>query len=241
MAAADAAVRGAAMDFIFMLTRGDRTVPDWREALEAAVAGGVAHLGFKDVGVEAADLAAIAARIREAGATCCMEVVSTSAEAVAASIRTGVAIGVDRLLGGRDVAAAQALIGDADVGHLPFPGRPEGHPTRLGGRPEDIRADCARFRAAGCPGADLLAWRATEADPLALIRAAREGLGEGYLVVAGSIDSPARIRAAAEAGADAFTIGTAVFERAFAPGVPTLEGQLEAVLAACEGLPGGRP
>jgi putative N-acetylmannosamine-6-phosphate epimerase len=87
--------------------------------------------------------------------------------------------------------------------------------------------------ASGCPGVDLLAYRATDADPLDLIRAARRGLGEkGYLIVAGSIDSPDRIKAVAAAGADAFTIGSAVFEDAFAHNVKGVREQCKAVLRA---------
>ena len=81
------------------------------------------------------------------------------------------------------------------------------------------------------PGVDLLAYRATEEDPLRLIQASRRGLGaKGHLIVAGSIDSTERIRAVADAGADAFTIGSAIFEESFAPGVKGIKGQCEAVL-----------
>ena len=112
-----------------------------------------------------------------------------------------------------------------------------GHPTRLEGTPEQVMADCARVRAAGCPGVDLLAYRATQADPLELVRAARSGLDDGYLIVAGSIDSPARIGALADAGADAFTIGTAIFDGSFAAGDDSVVYQCREVLAACKQLP----
>ena len=83
------------------------------------------------------------------------------------------------------------------------------------------------------PGVDLLAYRATEADPLDLVRAARKGT-DGYLAVAGSIDSPERIRAVAEAGADGFTIGTAALEGAFSPRKGSLASQLLEILEACK-------
>jgi len=80
----------------------------------------------------------------------------------------------------------------------------------------------------------LLAYRATEAEPLDLIRAARRGLGKkGQLVVAGSIDSPAHIRAVAEAGADAFTIGSAAFDGSFSPRKGLLANQLRDIVEAC--------
>jgi heptaprenylglyceryl phosphate synthase len=86
----------------------------------------------------------------------------------------------------------------------------------------------------GCAGADLLAFRATEAEPLELIRAARRGLGDGYLIVAGSITSAERIRAVSQAGADAFTIGTAVFDGSYNPRKGSILSQLGDVLADCE-------
>jgi pentose-5-phosphate-3-epimerase len=89
---------------------------------------------------------------------------------------------------------------------------------------------------AGCAGADLLAYRATEADPIELVRAARRGLGEGYLVVAGSVDSKERIREVAAAGADGFTIGSAVFDGSYSPRSGSIRSQLKAVLADCAAI-----
>ena len=84
----------------------------------------------------------------------------------------------------------------------------------------------------GCAGVDLLAYRATECDPLDLVRAARAGT-TGEVVVAGSIDSVERIHAVAEAGADAFTIGTAALEGTFSPRKGALASQLRDILDAC--------
>lgn len=224
------------VDFIFMLTRGDRTVQDCLDVFESVKETGLSHIGFKDLGVDKATLAVLVQRIRAAGATAYMEVVSVSQESARRSIETAAEIGVDRVLGGQDIEFALAALHDSGAGYYPFPGRPVGHPTALEGTPAEIAADCARIRAAGCPGADLLAYRATQADPLALVRAARGALGDGRLIVAGSIDSPARIRAIAEAGADAFTIGTALFDGRFAPGAGSLADQCRAVLAACDAV-----
>ena len=121
--------------------------------------------------------------------------------------------------------------GSRPYGKSAFPGKPAGHPTKLGGTPADVEADCRRFAAKGCAGVDLLAYRATEADPIELVRAARRGT-PGYLLVAGSVATPAQIRALREAGADAFTIGSAAFDGSFAPRMGSLRSQLEAVLEA---------
>ena len=218
-----------------MLTREDRTVEDALEVLAAIRPLGLRHIGFKDVGADAALLRELNRQIKAQGAISYLEVVSTTPEACLASARVAVETGVDRLLGGTDVDAVLALLEGTGIRYYPFPGAPRGHPTVLAGGPEKIAADCASFMARGCAGVDLLAYRATDAEPLELVRAARRSLGEGLLIVAGSVDQPGRIRALAEAGADAFTIGSAVFNGAFSPRKGALVSQLRDVLAVCGG------
>jgi hypothetical protein len=221
------------VDFIFMLTRQDRTITDCLEVMDMIRPLKLRHVGFKDVGVSPETLARLADAIRDSGATVYMEVVSTSPEACLNSARAAAELKVDRLLGGTDVAGVQAAIAGGKTQYLPFPGFPRGHPTKLAGQPKDVEAHCRAFRAKGCAGADLLAYRATEAEPLDLVRAARRGLGDGHLVVAGSVSTRTQIQALAEAGADAFTIGTAVFDGSYAPDKGSILSQLAAIDADC--------
>lgn len=220
------------MDFIFMLTRHDQTVEDCLETLDLVADLGVRHIGFKDVGAPAATLEELNRRIKAAGAVSYMEVVSVTPETARQSLATARDIGVDRVLGGTDLDAAHRLLGDLAC-YFPFAGRPVGHPTRLAGSPALIAEHCRACRAAGCGGVDLLAYRATEADPLDLVRAARLALGGGLLIVAGSINSAERIRALAAAGADAFTIGTAALDGSFSPTKGSLRSQIADILSAC--------
>ena len=222
------------MDFIFMLTRGDKTVEDSIAVLDQIAELGLRHVGFKDVGVPRATLEALAAGIRAIGATSYMEVVSESPEACLNSARVARDLGIDRLLGGTQVVEIKTILSGTHTEYFPFPGRPIGHPTKLGGTAADVEDDCRRIMDSGCAGADLLAYRATEAEPLALVKAARRGLGSGYLIVAGSITTPERIRAIADAGADAFTIGTAVFDGSYSPRKGSLISQLSDVLTDIE-------
>jgi tRNA-dihydrouridine synthase len=89
----------------------------------------------------------------------------------------------------------------------------------------------------GCGGVDLLAYRATEAEPLDLVRAARGALRDGKLIVAGSVNSRQQIRALSESGVDAFTIGSAVFDGSFSPAKGSLRGQVLDILEACDQAP----
>lgn len=221
------------MDFIFMLTRQDRTIGDCLELFNLIRPLGLRHVGFKDIGVDAKTLDALTKAIRAAGAITYMEVVSTTPEACLNSARIAADLGIDRLLGGTDVAGVQGIIRGTQTKYYPFPGSPHGHPTKLGGKPAAVEAQCRDFVAQGCAGADLLAYRATEADPIDLVRAARRGLGSNYLIVAGSVNSAKQIKALAEAGADAFTIGSAVFDGSYAPDKGSVLSQLSAVQADC--------
>jgi hypothetical protein len=224
----------AAMDFVFMLTRNDATVENALELIEIARPLGLRHIGFKDVGADASTLQSLVAAIRATGASPWMEVVSTTREAELGSIALARELGVDLLMGGVHVEEGSRILEGSATRYLPFAGKPSGHPTRLSGSAADVEADCRAFAAMGCAGVDILAYRATEAEPIELVAACRRGFSEkGAVVVAGSVNSADRIAAIRAAGADAFTIGTAVIEASYAPGAGPLAAQLKAVQADC--------
>ena len=217
-----------------MLTRSDQTVVDCLDTWSAIEAVGLTHAGFKDVGVDIATLTELNRRMKAAGVTTHLEVVSTSTEACLRSARVAVQIGIDRLMGGTQVAEIMAIVHGTGIDYLPFPGLPLGHPTQLGGTPSLVEQHCRSFDAQQCGGVDLLAYRATEADPIDLVRAARRGTS-GYLVVAGSVSTAAQINALRDAEVDAFTVGSAVFDGSFSPNKGLLTSQLRDVMQAAAG------
>ena len=94
-------------------------------------------------------------------------------------------------MGGVHVEEALKILDGSATRYLPFAGAPSGHPTRLGGSAPEVEAQCRAFARQGCAGVDILAYRATEAEPLDLVAACRRGfLAFGTVVVAGSINSP---------------------------------------------------
>jgi hypothetical protein len=222
------------VDFIFMLTRSDETIVDCLETWDAVQGVGLRHAGFKDVGVDIATLVELNKRMQAAGVTTYLEVVSTSVEGCLQSSRAAVEIGVDRLMGGTRVDDTLRILERSGIDYLPFPGLPVGHPTQLGGDAELIERHCTEFESRGCAGVDLLAYRATDAAPLDLVRAARRGTA-GYLVVAGSVSTAEQIADLRTAGADAFTIGSAVFDGSFSPNKGHIVSQLFDVLDATHG------
>ena len=97
-------------DFIFMLTRNDRTIDAADACLDIALASGVRHLGFKDIGQPLAVLGRLRRAIHAAGARCYLEVVSQDRESELASVRAALELDVDCLLGGTHVDEALALL-----------------------------------------------------------------------------------------------------------------------------------
>src|SRR6202012_5656981 len=198
------------IEFIFMLTHNDATVPNALEVLTDVQDAGLRYIGFKDVGQPPEVLTEIAARSHDAGMEVMLEVVSTSVQDELRSVRAALDIGVDWLLGGTNPDEAGAILAGTDVRYCPFPGTIVGHPSVLEGAPEAIAAHAGELTAR--PGVDGV-------DPVALPRQVVEA-ASGPVIVAGSIVGEDQIRAVDEAGAWGFTIGGAIFEErlAGAPG-----------------------
>lgn len=221
----------SAAEFIFMLTRADRTVPDAMDRLPEVLAAGVRHIGFKDVGMPLPGLRQLASAIRAGGGRLYLEIVSLDAASEAASARAAADLEVDYLLGGTRPAVVLPVIKDTGVCYYPFAGGIAGHPSVLEGTEREI-VDSARRLCGldGVHGVDLLAYRFA-GDVPALIQSVCAGAGKP-VIVAGSIDRPERVAAALRGGAAAFTVGTAVLDGAFRGAGATLEAQIGAIRRA---------
>ncbi|MBM9402410.1 4-hydroxythreonine-4-phosphate dehydrogenase [Gluconacetobacter azotocaptans] len=215
-------------DFIFMLTRHDRTVENAADLVETARAAGVRHIGFKDIGLPFAALQTLAGAIRQAGAQTYLEVVSLDRESELRSVQAGIDLGVDYLLGGTHVDDALRLLEGTAIRYYPFPGRISGHPSILEGTEAGIvRSAVDLVSRPGVHGLDLLAYRFA-GDVPTLMRRVCAAVADKSVIVAGSLDRAERIRAAASAGAAGFTVGTAVLDGAF-PAPPDLSRQIACV------------
>ncbi len=218
-----------AFDFIFMLTASDKTIPDARARLEDVLAGGARHIGFKDVGLPLEELKRLSAEIRQAGGRAYLEVVSLDAESELRSARAAVDLEVDCLLGGTRAAEVAPILRQHPVRYYPFPGEIVGHPSVLAGTIEDIVDSARRLtELEDVHGLDLLAYR-FDGDVPALMLAVC-AVTDKPVIMAGSIDSRARIEAVAEAGAAGFTVGTAAFDGSFPAESAGLVPQVQAIL-----------
>ena len=211
-------------DFIFMLTHGDVTIADARARVPCALAAGVRHIGFKDVGLPLAEMRLLADEIRASGATLYLEMVSLDADAEAAGARAALELDVDVLMGGTRPAVVEPIIAGTGVRYYPFAGEVAGHPSRLLGDIEAIAKSAAELCARpAVSGLDLLAYR-FGGDAPALIQAVCRAAAKP-VIVAGSIDRAARIDAVARGRAAGFTVGAAALDAAV-PAPPDLERQL---------------
>jgi 4-hydroxythreonine-4-phosphate dehydrogenase len=221
----------SAPNFVFMLTRNDRTIAEARARLDEVIEAGVRHIGFKDIGLNAAALRELSAAIRASGARIYLEVVSLDEASEIASARTAVTLQVDFLLGGTRPGAVLPVIRDTGIGYFPFPGRVIGHPSRLVGSVGEISASAkALADLEGVDGLDLLAYRFT-GDVPELIATVCKVIAPKPVIVAGSIDRQERIAAVVHSGAAGFTVGTAALDGVFPARSDTLSGQLEFIQA----------
>jgi 4-hydroxythreonine-4-phosphate dehydrogenase len=217
------------IEFIFMLTRDDQTLADARAVYASIAESGVRHVGCKDVGLPRAELQALMDDIHANGHTTHLEVVSETEEATLASARAAAEIGPDFLIGGTLIEPVQEIIAGTGIRFFPYVGQIVGHPCLLRGSIESIAEEARRAEELGVDGINLLAYR-YDGNVDALVEAVVDATTLP-VIAAGSVDSPARIRALAERGVWAFTIGTAALDGVLVPGQP-LESQLRCALDA---------
>lgn len=224
------------IEFIFMLTRNDQTVPNAMEVYEGIRTSRLRYVGFKDIGLPVPRLRELAAAMHADGREVFLEVVSERLDDELRSVEAALEIGVDWLLGGTHVGEALGLLDQIGPPgtpgrprYGPFPGRVVGHPSVLEGTIEQIATSAREITGRpGVGGLDLLAYR-WAGDVPSLVRAVVTA-ASGPVIAAGSVDSAQRIQALAGAGAWAFTIGGAIFD-AVLPAGPSVREQVDCALA----------
>jgi NAD(P)H-dependent flavin oxidoreductase YrpB (nitropropane dioxygenase family) len=217
--------------FIFFLTYSDVTVYNALDVFDEIKDTGINFVGFKDVGLPEEKLKKLVGKMKKAGKTTFLEVVSATKEDNIRSAKVGVKLGVDYLIGGTYVEETFPLIKNTGIKYFPYIGKIVGHPCLLRGTIEEIAKDARRVEALGANGIDLLAYR-YDGDVEHLIKSIQKAV-KIPLIIAGSIDSFEKVRKMAELGVWAFTIGGAVFDKKFAP-KGTLSDQISAVLKKIE-------
>jgi hypothetical protein len=200
---------------IVMLTYQDRTVSNALALFNQLKDEHVLHWGFKDVGLTPDEMQEVVTAMKAAGKRTYLEVVSLSEEEGLRGAHLAVELGFDVLMGTVFFPSISAYLKDKAVQYYPFPGRVYGHPSILDGSIEEIVDHTCYLEKSGAHGMDLLTYRYTGDAPRLLCEVVRAT--SLPIVSAGSIASFDRIREVWEAGAWGFTIGSAFFDRQFAP------------------------
>lgn len=200
-------------ELIVMLTRHDQTVRNAIEVFDGCRNLPVQFWGFKNVGLPVEQMKILVENIRSAGKISCLEVVTYTEKACMDAARLAVECRFDYLMGTIFYPAVFAFLKGTPIKYSPFCGKVSGHPSILEGSIDEIIAEGRRLQAIGVDAFDLLAYRYAD-DPEALATKFIQAI-RVPVILAGSVDSFARIDRVKEMGAWGFTIGGAFFDKKF--------------------------
>lgn len=218
-------------DFIFMLTRHDVTIPNAIEVFEKVKNSGLKFVGCKDIGLPVEKLEQLFHRMKKKKVMTFLEVVSGDEEKHFEGIEKAIRIGSDYIIGGMPRFAEKTRKylkkRKASLKFFPYIGEVVDHPCILKGSVNEIIREGLKFEKMGFEGINLLLYRYTGDITLLLEQAV--AMLSIPLIVAGNIDSFAKIDHMKEKGIFAFTVGGAVFEKRFVPG-KSVEEQVRSIL-----------
>ena len=217
-------------EFILMLTYNDSTVKNALNIFRECKDAPVMHWGFKDVGLPPDEMKTLVHKMKTAGKTTYLEVVSLSEEQGVRGAQIAVDAGFDILMGTVFFESILEYLKDKPIKYYPFPGHIHSHPSILDGTIEEIVAHARFLESKGVQGMDLLSYRYVGDAPLLLREVVKAT--SVPIVSAGSIESYKRLAEVWQAGAWGFTIGSALFDKKFVPNGSFLEN----TLAVCDWL-----
>jgi hypothetical protein len=214
-----------------MLTHNDLTVSNALEIFEEVKGTGLEFIGCKDIGLQKSKLKQLFSRMKRAGLTTFLEVVSSRREDHFAGVDKAIELKADYLVGGMPqfVAETQRYLKKrkAEMQFFPYIGKITDHPCILQGSVKEIVENGVEIEKMGFQGANLLLYRYPGNTDLLLNEIVKTL--QLKLVVAGSIDSLEKIDHLKRKGVWAFTIGGAILERRFSE-EENLASQIASVL-----------
>lgn len=202
-----------ASNLIVMLTYNDQTIPNALQTFEASKDLPVKYWGFKDVGLSMTQMKSLVAAMKKAAKDTFLEVVRYTEAECMESAKLAVECDFDYLMGTVFYKSVFEFLRDKPIKYLPFCGRVNGSPSVLLGSIEEIFGEARRLVGLGVEGFDLLAYRFVgDAEALAekFVREIKLPV-----VIAGSIDSFARLDKIKKINPWGFTIGSAFFDKKF--------------------------
>ncbi len=203
-------------EIIIMLTHNDQTVENALEVFNSCKDLPVKYWGFKDVGLPKDKMQELHDAMKTAGKETFLEVVTYTSEECMKGAQLAVEFGYDYLMGTIMYPEVWDYLKDKPIKYLPFVGEVSGSPSVLGGSIKSMVAQAQEFSKMGIHGVDILAYRATDADPAELAKALVDQT-DFVICVAGSIGSEERIKIVDSINPWTFTMGSALFTKNFVP------------------------
>jgi len=200
-------------NLILMLTKNDKTVKDAIDVFDQCKELPVKYWGFKNVGIPKDQMKILVNKMKEAGKTTCLEVVSYSEEECMAGAKLAVDFNFDYLMGTVYYKSVHDFIKKNTINYFPFCGKISGSPSILEGTYDEIIEDARQLIAKGIKGFDILAFRHVK-DGEKLARLFCKAINVP-VVIAGSIDSYDKINLIDDINPWGFTMGTALFQKKF--------------------------
>ena len=199
-----------------MLTHHDVTIPNALDVFQGIKNTGIQDIGFKDIGIPFNESKKLVTAIKKEGIHVYFEVVSTSKDDTIQSARQAAELGVDYIIGGNYFEEVFAIAREGNIHYYPYVGEIFGRPCSLGGTIDEIFKQAREYQNRGVDGLNLLAYR-YNGNPDRLIGSVKAAVALP-LIIAGSVDSPEKIKFLTSLNISAFTVGTALFEKQFLPG-----------------------
>jgi len=218
------------MEFIFMLTHHDVTIPNALEIFDEVKDTGLKCIGCKNIGLSLEEYRELFNRIRKSGIQSFLEVVTYSEEEHFKGVDLALKLEVDNLIGGMPNYTEKTVqylkTKKAKTRFYPYIGTVTGHPCILSGGIDKIIEDGKRSESLGINGINLLLYRYTD-NQAHLLKSVKEL--SVPVIVAGNVVNFRQIQELNQNRIWGFTIGGAIMEKKFIQN-QSIGEQIEVVL-----------
>jgi len=206
-------------EIIVMLTHNDVTVHNARDVFLSACDLEIKNWGFKNTGITNDDMSLLIRTIKEKGKTAFLEIVSYDESFSLDAVKAAAKYGIDQVMGTVYYPSIHEFLNKKNIPYKPFAGKVSENPSILEGSPEEIINEAKDLLNKGISGFDLLAYRYTgNAEELARNFIKEISSEKARTSISGGIYTFKQINTVFNIAPWAFTIGTALFEKRFAPG-----------------------
>jgi len=201
-------------ELIVMLTNNDKTVPNPKELFLGCQNLAVEYWGIKTDPLPLNEMKSFVDLLHQNKKTAVFEAVCYSEEEGLEAAQKAAYCKSDILMGTVFSTRINDFCKSKNIKYMPFVGRPSLLPSILQGTAQEILTQIEAYISRGCFGVDYLAYRHTQEAEL-ILKSVLQKTKRKNLCIAGSVDSPEKVRTIKKLGCDFFTIGTAFFEKKF--------------------------